>query len=307
MNSDALIKLINQHHRLGQYCYVLLDPLAVPEDNERSLLSILKSALDSSSMTRVVRPDLPHAPRSHPMLVCLGTPTSLPSAALLALTARSAEQDMHRRKRLVCGWLLSEAPPSTIAAHLTALCRLPDDCGKMTLYPVYQPLRLELLAALLERADQGPWWPIERWVFMTSGGSLAGLKGQPNIRRGLPAGAISVQQDAALIEAVLTIWRASSLFASTTKVPALPPFAAVRTSNFINQARELGLSAKQDIQALVLHLLCLHPRLHTLQTVRDMIDAAVQQQCPLASQLARYSDSTWQRLVATLPKSEGYP
>jgi hypothetical protein len=27
----------------------------------------------------------------------------------------------------------------------------------------------------------------------------------------------------------------------------------------------------------------------------------------LASQLARYSDSTWQRLVATLPKSEAYP
>ncbi|MFJ4351254.1 hypothetical protein ACIPZ5_10145 [Pseudomonas sp. NPDC089428] len=307
MSSEALIKLINQHHRPGHYSYVLLDPLAVSEDSEHSLLASLKSALGDTAMTRVVRPDLPHAPGLYPVLACLSSPGSLADASLLALTAQAAELDMHRRKRQVCGWLLSEAPPPAVAAHLTALCRLPDVSGATTFHPVYEPLRLELLAALFERAEQGPWWPIERWVFLTSGGSLASLKGQPQARWGLPAGALGVQQDIALIEAVLAIWKASTLFANTIKVPALPPFAAVRASNHINDARGLGLSAEQDIRALALHWLCLHPQLHTLQAVRDMISAAVHQHCPLSSQMARYSDSSWQRLLATLPNLEAYP
>ncbi|MEN5303498.1 MULTISPECIES: hypothetical protein [unclassified Pseudomonas] len=307
MNSKALVELINEHHRSGQHSYVLLDPLAAPKDSEHSLLKNLKSVLGDCAMTRVVRPNMPHAPESHPVLVCLGSPGSLPDAALLELTTKAAEHDMHRRKRQVCGWLLSEAAPSAIASHVTALCRLPEASGATSFHPVYEPLRLELLAALFERAEQGPWWPIERWVFVTSGGSLASLRGQPRNRRSLPAGAIGVQQDAALIEAVLAIWKASLLFTSATKVSTLPPFAAVRASNHINSARGLGLSAEQDIQALALHLLCLHPQLHTLQAVRDMIDAAIHRQCPLSAQLARYSDSNWQRLVATLPCHEAYP
>jgi len=307
MSSEALIKLISEDHRPGQYSYVLLDPLAVSKDSEHSLFASLKSVLGDCAMTRVTRPDLPLAPGLHPVLVCLGSPGSLPDAALLELTAQAAERDLHRRKRQVCGWLLSEAAPSAIASHLTALCRLPEASGATSFHPVYEPLRLELLAALFERAEQGPWWPIERWVFVTSGGSLASLKGQPHTRCGLPASAICVQQDTALIEAVLAIWKASLLFSSATKVSTLPPFAAVRASNHINSARGLGLSAEQDIQALALHLLCLHPQLHTLKAVRDMIDAAIHRQCPLSAQLARYSDSDWQHLVATLPRHEAYP
>lgn len=308
MSSEALIKLINQHHRPGQYRYVLLDPLAVSEGSEQSLLASLKLALGDKAMTRVVRPDLPRAPVLHPVLVCLGSPGSSPDISLLEATAQAAERDLHRRKRHVCGWLLSEAPPSAVAAHLTALCRLPDASGATTFHPVYEPLRLELLAALFERAEQGPWWPIERWVFVTSGGSLASLKGQPHARSGLPAGALGVQQDIALIEAVLAIWKASTLFANNTiKVPAFPPFAAVRAFNHINDARGLGLSAEQDIRALALHWLCLHPQLHTLTAVRDMISASIHQQYPLSAQMARYSDSNWRRLLATLPNLEAYP
>lgn len=307
MNSKTLVELINEHHRPGHYSYVLLDPLAIPKNSEQSLFKSLKSVLGDSAITRVVRLDLPHAPESHPVLVCLGSPGSLPDAALLELAAKAAECDMHRRKRQVCGWLLSEAAPSAIASHLTALCRLPDALGATTFHPVYEPLRLELLGALFERAEQGPWWPIERWVFVTSGGSLASLKGQSHMRCDLPAGAICVQQDIALIEAVLAIWKASLLFTSATKVSTLPPFAAVRACNHINIARGLGLSAEQDIQALALHLLCLHPQLHTLQAVRAMVDAAIHRQCPLSAQLARYSDSDWQHLVATLPSHEAYP
>ncbi|MFJ4443833.1 hypothetical protein ACIPZ8_17300 [Pseudomonas sp. NPDC089422] len=304
MNSDALVERLNEQHRPGQYSYVLLDPLAVPKDSEHSLFASLKSVVGDSAMTHVVRPDLPHSAGLHPVLVCLGSPGSLPDTAMLALTAQAAEYDMHRRKRQVCGWLFSEAPPSAIASHLTALCRLPDASAATSFHPVYEPLRLELLAALFEHAEQGPWWPIERWVFMTSGGSLASLKGQPHTRRGLPAGTIRVQQDTALIEAVLAAWRTLPALPGARE---FPPFAAVRASNHIDDARRLGLKVEQDILVMALHLLRLHPRLHTQKAVRDMIDMAIRQQRPLAEMFAHFSDSSWQRLVAATPQPQAYP
>ncbi|MFJ4068416.1 hypothetical protein ACIPW4_24385 [Pseudomonas sp. NPDC089996] len=304
MNSKALVELIIEQHRPEQYSYVLLDPLAVPEASEHSLFASLKSVVGDSAMTRVVRPDLPHSAGSHPVLVCLGSPGSVPDAALLALTAQAAEHDLHRRKRQVCGWLLSEAAPPAIAAHLTALCRFPEASGATSFHPVYEPLRLELLVALYERAEQGPWWPIERWVFVTSGGSLASLKGQRHNRRGLPAGAISVQQDAALIEAVLAAWRTLPAFPGAREIP---PFAAVRASNHLDDARGLGLKVEQDILVMTLHLLRLHPRLHTQKAVRDMIDMAIRQPRPLAEMFAHFTDSSWQRLVAATPQPEAHP
>ncbi|MGJ7551515.1 hypothetical protein [Pseudomonas alloputida] len=304
MNSEALVELINEHHRPGLHSYVLLDPLAVPKDNEHSLFASLKSVLGDSAMTRVGRPDLPHSAEMHPVLVCLDSTGSLPDAALLELTAQAAEQDMHRRKRQVCSWLLSEAAPSAIASHLTALCHLPEASGSNSFHPVYEPLRLELLAALFERAEQGPWWPIERWVFLSSGGSLASLKGQPHTRRDLPAGAIHVQRDTALIEAVLAAWRTLPALPGARE---FPPFAAVRASNHIDDARGLGLKVEQDILVMALHLLRLHPQLHTQKAVRDMIEVTIRQQRPLAEMFAHFSDSSWQRLVAATPQPEAYP
>lgn len=304
MSSEALIKLINQHHRPGQYRYVLLDPLAVSESSEQSLLASLELALGDKAMTRVVRPDLPRAPGLHPRLVCLGSPGNSPDISLLEATAQAAERDLHRRKRHVCGWLLSEAPATVVAAHLTALCRLPDASGATTFHPVYEPLRLELLAALFERAEQGPWWPIERWVFVTSGGSLASLKGQPHAQRNLPPGAIRVQQDAALIEAVLAAWRRLPAFPGAREIP---PFAALRTANHLDDARELGLTVEQDILVMALHLLRLHAQLHTQKAVRDMVDMAVRQQRPLTEMFAHFSDSSWRHLVAATPQPKAYP
>ena len=304
MSSETLIKLISQHHRPGHYSYVLLDPLAVSEGSEHSLLASLKLALGDKAMTRVSRPDLPRATGLHPVLVCLGSSGSSPDNALLEQTAQAAERDMHRRKRHVCGWLLSEAPPTAVAAHLTALCRLPDATGATTFHPVYEPLRLELLATLFEHVEQGPWWPIERWVFLSSGASLASLKGQPQTRRNLPAGALRVQQDAALIEAVLAAWRRLPAFPGAREIP---PFAALRASGHLDDVRELGLTDEQDILVMALLLLRLHARLHTQKAVRDIIDMAIRQQRPLAEMLPHFADSSWHHLVAATPQPKAYP
>jgi len=307
MSTKALLDLIADYHAPELYCHVLIDPLAIPENSDQSLLLQLKKALGEGAMTRVVRADLPHAPQLHPVLACLSSPGAKPSPPLLKMTAHAAQSDNQRRKRHVCGWLLSEAPAPVIAAHLAALCRLPGSASEPRFYPLYEPVRLELLATTFEHVERGPWWPIKHWLFVSSGAQLAGLSGEAHPCSGLPRSALRVQDDVTLIETLLAAWRALPSDPAGPKPSTLPAFAAVKASNHIDDARRLGLSAADDILVFALYHLCLHPRLQAAPAVRQIIDAAVQQQRPLAPLLARHSDAHWRQVIATLPRSEVRP
>ena len=304
MRTDNLARLIESHHGAHLYCHVLIDPLATAHDGDHAVLAPLRNALGEQALTRVHRADLAHAPQLHPVLVCLASPGMVPSRRLLELTARAAQRALFQQRRYLCGWLFSEAPSATVASHLTALCRLPDSNREFGCYPVYEPIRLELLAATFERLEQGPWWPISDWLFLSSGGRLASLKGQSGQRHPLPTPARRIQDDVGLIERVLATWRVLRVGSQHINQCQIPPFAAVRASNHIDDARRLGLSAMEDIVAFALHHLCIHPRLHTVPAVGEMIDAAARGQAPLAALLARYSEAQWRQLIECLPKSE---
>ncbi|MFJ4456651.1 hypothetical protein ACIP1G_22535 [Pseudomonas sp. NPDC089392] len=304
MGTDDLASLIEKQHAPHLHCHVLIDPLATEDSDDDALLAQLRSALGESALTRVHRTDLAQAPHLHPVLVCLAAPGTEPSRSLLQLTAQAAQRGLFQRRRYLCGWLFSEAPSATIAAHLAGLCQVPNAKREFSFYPVYEPVRLELLAATFKQVEQGPWWPIGNWLFLSSGGRLVNLKGQSGQRHPLPDPAQRIQDDVALVERALASWRmlrASSTDASQCQIP---PFAAVRASNHIDDARGLGLSDAEDLVVLALHQLCIHPRIHTLAAVRSMIDAASREQLPLAPLLARYSEAHWRRLTESLPKSE---
>lgn len=304
MGSEVLVSLVEKRHAPHLHCQVLIDPLASAGHGEHALLARLRDALGEGALTRVQRADLAEAPHLHPVLVCLARPGATPSRSLLELTARAAQNGLYQRRRYLCGWLFSEAPPATIAAHLAALCRVPDAQRAFSFYPVYEPVRLELLAATFKQAEQGPWWPIDNWLFLSSGGRLVNLRGQGGPRHALPGPALRIQADGVLVERVLAGWRvlrASTTDASQCQIPA---FAAVRASNHIDDARGLGLSNAEDIVVLALHQLCIHPRLHTLSEVRSLIDGACSGQQALAPLLARYSEAHWRRLTESLSKSE---
>ncbi|WDY56303.1 hypothetical protein [Pseudomonas sp. PSKL.D1] len=297
MNSDALIELVATHLSLELYCHVLVDPIAVPDNSEDSLITHL-APLGESALIRVYRDDLPHAPQLHPLLATLASPGTSPSHSLLALSARAAQRDIHRHNRHVCGWILSKEPAPVIAKHLAALCRLPTNTSNTVFQPIYQPIRLELLAATFERVESGPWWPIKHWIFQTSGAKLAAVKGEPGARTALPAPALRLQSDVALIQRFLSLWQALRI------APSLPPFAAVRASNLIDDARKVGLSAPQDVLVLAVHYLCIHPRLHTLPAIRRHIEDAINQHITLAASFARYSEADWRHMVTKLPRPE---
>ncbi|WP_238349318.1 hypothetical protein [Pseudomonas putida] len=301
MNSDAVIKLITEQLRPEMYCLVLVDPLAVREDSHLSILARVHETMGESAITRVYRADLPPEPALHPALICLSSPGMQPCPSLLKATAEAALHDVQRRKRHVCGWLLSKTPPARIAYHITALCRLPNETGATSFSPVYEPLRLELLVALLQQPEHGPWWPIEHWVFLTSGGRLASLNGHPNSRSDLPAATTRVLGDVALIEALLAARRVLLSRPRSPELLPLPTLAAVRASNHIEDARRLGLSEQEDILVLALHQLCLHPDIHKLAAVQRLIDTCIRLRRPLSSLLSTLSAATWDRMIATLP------
>ncbi|MEN5038426.1 hypothetical protein [Pseudomonas sp. TWI929] len=304
MGTDDLASLVEKQHAPHLHCYALIDPLATEDKGEHALLAQLRSTLGEGALTPVHRADLAHAPQLHPVLVCLAAPGTAPSRSLLELTARAAQRGLYQRRRYLCGWLFSEVPSAAIASHLIGLCRVPNAKRAFSFYPVYEPVRLELLAASFRQVEQGPWWPIGNWLFLSSGGRLVNLKGQSGQRHPLPEPAQRIQGDVLLVERVLASWRTLRAGSTDANQCQIPPFAAVRASNHIDDARGLGLSDPEDIVVLALHQLCIHPRIHTLAAVRSMIDAASREQLPIAPLLARYSEAQWRRLTESLPKSE---
>ncbi|WP_025755082.1 MULTISPECIES: hypothetical protein [unclassified Pseudomonas] len=304
MNVESLISRIEGHHAAHLHCHVLVDPLAIAGQSDHALLAHLREALGEAALMRVDRADLAHVPHLHPVLACLASPGTLPSRELLALTARAAYRGLHHPRRYLSGWLFSEAASATVAAHLTAMCRIPDAKRAFSFYPVYEPVRLELLAATFKQVEHGPWWPINDWLFLSSGGRLAHLKGQSGQRHALPEPAQRIQEDVALIERVLAVWRVLRAASEDARQCQIPPFAAVRVSNHIDDARALGLSAEEDITVFALHHLCIHPRLNTVAAMRNMVDAAVNDHRPLAPMLTRYSEEHWCRLIDPLPRNE---
>lgn len=304
MNCDVLMKFITDRYERDQYCHVLIDPLAVPGKSDHSIVEQLTDALGVSAITRVLRIDLPQAPRLHPILICMASPTAPLSIPLLELTARAGLMDLQRRKRSVCGWLLSDSPGSVIAPHLTSICQIPSDTGQHDFIPVYEPVRLELFAAAFGQVDKGPWWPIKRWLLLTSGGAPVSVTSREGPYHPVPAHARKMQTDAGLIMELLTVWRSMISYPVTNPPLPLPQLAAVRASEYIQQARKLGLSGLEDIQTLALHLLCIHPRLHTHPDVLAMINTTVKTQRPLAALFGHYTDANWRYVTTHLPVSE---
>ena len=307
MGFEGLARLIEKQHEPHLHCHVLIDPLAIPDSGDHGLLAQLRSALGECALTQVPRADLAHARHLYPVLVCLAMPGTAPIRSLLDQTARAAQKGLYQRRRYLCGWLFSEAPSATIASHLAALCRVPDGKGAFGFHPVYEPVRLELLAATYQQVEHGPWWPIDKWLFLSSGGRLVNLKGQGKQRHSLPAPAQRIQDDAGLVQRVLCIWRALRAGASEASPCPIPPFAAVRASNHIDDARALGLNEAEDIVVFALHQLCIHSELHNVTAVHELIASVVRQQRPLAPALACYADEQWRRLTESLPKSESRP
>nr|NLU60175.1 hypothetical protein [Pseudomonas sp. BIGb0427] len=235
--------------------------------------------------------DLEHTPHACPVLVTLASPGARPSERLLSLSAQRVNEDARRSRRYVCGWLSSSVTTAAFSAHLIALGHLPMAQGTQ-FFPVYEPLRLELLAGTLKQAEQGFWWPIQHWLFPMSSGASSVISSHPHASVVPRPLAGEVQQEVVLVSTLLATWR-RALSLPLTFAPArwtgattLPPHAAAKAHYQIHQARQLGLKSHHDIITLAMHCLLLDLRLHEHARVRALIDQAARGTASLSTLLA---------------------
>lgn len=311
--TPALIQtFVSEQHSSDATLYLLLDPLADCAEGDPLHIDSLYQTLGDSAITRLTRPDLDHTPQVCPALVTLSTTTAQLTAHLLSLSALRAKEDEVRSRRYVCGWLSSTAEATTIGTHLIDLGRL-ELANERKFFPVYEPLRLELLAATLKHKEMGNWWPIHHWLFPTSSGASSLLIGQPGTGVAFGSRAAVVQQDAALVSSLLGAWR-RALALPLTYSPArwqgpsiLPPQAAAKAYKQIYQARQLGLIDQHDVVTLALHKLMLHPRLHEHSDVRSLIEKAAENETPLTTSFATFNDQSWKKIVSDLTLAGAQP
>ncbi|SCZ39190.1 MULTISPECIES: hypothetical protein [Pseudomonas] len=294
-----------EQHAANASLYLLLDPLADCAEDDPLHIDTLCQSLGSDAVTRLRRPDLAHTPQACPVLVTLATAGAEPSDYLLSLSVLRAKEDERRSRRYVCGWLSSTATAATVSNHLIELGHLPTSAGKQ-FFPVYEPLRLELLVATFKHGETGGWWPIHQWLFPTSSGASSCLIGQADTSVVFSPFTSAVQQDAALVSSLLGAWR-RAVSLPLTYAPArwqghtlLPPQAAARAYKQINDARQLGLKNQHDIVTLALHRLILHSSLHTHAYIGTSIKLAIENGTSLGKLFSELNDQSWQRIVSDL-------
>ncbi|MFJ2548601.1 hypothetical protein ACIOVF_19315 [Pseudomonas sp. NPDC087612] len=311
--TPALVqKFVDEIYTPEATLYLLLDPLADCASDDPLHIEALRQTLGDDALTRVWRPDLEHTPHACPVLVTLASPGARPSERLLSLSAQRVNEDARRSRRYVCGWLSSSVTTAAFSAHLIALGHLPMAQGTQ-FFPVYEPLRLELLAGTLKQAEQGFWWPIQHWLFPMSSGASSVISSYPHASVVPRPLAGEVQQEVVLVSTLLATWR-RALSLPLTFAPArwtgattLPPHAAAKAHYQIHQARQLGLKNHHDIITLAMHCLLLDLRLYEHARVRALIDQAARGTASLSTLLAPCNDNSWQRIVTDLSHAGAYP
>lgn len=296
------------------YLYLLLDPLAPCPSTEPLSIHKLTQTLGDKAISRVMRPDLAHTPDACPALVQLAAPGDTANMSLLASAERHAIEDASYRKRYVCGWLTSDRPINAVADHLAARCLdvIKPVAGKR-MTPWFEPLRLELLAASMERAFPALLWPVKRWLCPTSWGTYTLLRGA-STEAGMDAPELArhAQQLAPLVGDFLDVWRLA-LTLPMTYAPMrwrgatiLPPQAAVHAFRMIRNAHQLGLRLSADIIDLCTHRVFIHPGLPRHPKVQADIAVAAAGQSTLQARFETYDDAAWKRIVESSSPAANY-
>lgn len=176
--SGTMAALLAERRAADDSVYLLLNPLADCAPEHALSLASLTKASGADALTTVARPDLAHSPEACPVLVQLAGCGNAPKLELLERVEQLARADAARRRRYVCGCLLSPLDGHALAVHVAARCIDFSADAPRGMSPWFEPLRLELLAASIHAETLGPlMWPIRTWLLPTSWGSLAMVSG----------------------------------------------------------------------------------------------------------------------------------
>lgn len=313
MTGETVIGVVEQHRAPDDHVYLLVSGLAeCAFDHPLSVPSLIQS-LGDAAVTRVLRPDLAHAPDRCPALIQLAMPGEAVPELYLTLSADYAARDLAYNERYICGWLFSPQPLDVIATHIAARCSTAAaKDGQIS--PWFEPLRLELLFATMRVQAGQLLGPVRLWLLPLSWEGYTIVRGTSSSGApGLPLDARESQQLAPVINRFLAVWRQAlrqpPRFAPWrwTGSSGLPTYAAAHAFQLIRDAHRLGLRNSRDLIALSLYRVLMHPHLPQHPDIKHLIAQASAGKLDLQSHFSSsYSEAHWRRIVADLPRAKDY-
>ena len=303
--------LLSRSRIADQNFFLLIDPLADCDDDLPVHPDALLQRFPSDAVETVLRADLAYAPSICPKLITLADAGHPFDEDLVRLTVDAALAEPIGAKRLICGWLSSPSPLDELAHDLAQRCLVTGAQGQRFI-PLFEPLRLELLATCLQDRVP-PWlWPVSQWILPSCGGllQLCGKAARPAAPLSAPD--IATQHLAPLVGSVLSAWQRLAAqpmphavrgFAPRLRDDGGPANQAVaKVLSSLQRSHALGLRNAQDRMTFALQHLTVHARLETHPHIQQRIHDAVSGKTSLEASLARMSDGEWHYILNTLAR-----
>ncbi|WP_332607719.1 hypothetical protein [Achromobacter sp. ESBL13] len=302
--------LLARSRNADQGFYLLIDPQADRADDSPLHPDKLLARLPAEAIAPVLRADLAHDTSACPKLITLAEAGQRFDLDALRLTVNTALAEPIGGKRMVCGWLNSPSPLAVLAEDLAQRCLVPDQDAQRVI-PLFEPLRLELLAVSL-RERMGSWLnPITQWIVPNSAGRLLQLRSHNNTPTPVfDTADMNAQHLAPLVGNVLTAWKrlADQPMPADARVlaplmqdkPGPATHAAAKVLSHLRRTHVLGLRNASDRVTFALKHLTVHPHLETHPRIQQCIQEAVAGKARLLDSFAALGTAEWRDVLYTL-------
>lgn len=274
--------LLNPHRPVAEGHPLHPDNLWVTETERRAI---------------VKRPDFDWLPDVCPLLVQIAGPgIRWPFDEMDAVYEQAIAEAGHVNGAYVCGWIASTASITKVASQLAHNLNTPAG-----ILPLFEPLRLERLAATVETEWLDQWLnTIDAWVLVGADGHPLQIQNTQTESSDKtlhwPDDAIATQLKIPLLERCLTAWQ--------TLQDNLPEHAAQQAEAFLLIAENQGLTALDDCIYFALLGLVFNPRWHQHPSAQLAMRHAQQEPGTLTQAIQELPESTLQAMGLVAPVSE---
>lgn len=237
----------------------------------------------------VKRPDFDWLPDVCPLLIHVAGPgLRWPFDEMDVVYEQAIEEAGHVNGAYVCGWIASTASITKIASQLAHSLQTPAG-----ILPLFEPLRLERLAATVEAEWLDQWLNnIDAWVLVSADGRplllTRGVTDPSNTLRQWTDLSVTAQARITKLLRCLTAWKELQA--------ALPEEASTKADQQLLIAEQLGLSSLEDQIYLALLALTIKHDWHQHPESRKAILHAQRQPGALSDFIEKLPVSTLQAM-----------
>ena len=275
--------LLNPHRPVADDHPLYPDNLWVTEPERRAI---------------VKRPDFDWLPDVCPLLVQIAGPgIRWPFDEMDTVYEQAIAEAGHVNGAYVCGWIASNAPITRIASQLAHGLQTPAG-----LFPLFEPLRLERLAATVETERLDQWLnKIDAWLFVSADGRPLQIQNKQTESTDKvlhwPDEALQAQTRINTLQRCLTAWKNIQ--------PQLPEQSAKQADAALIEAQQLGLNELEDQLYFALLALTFKPDWHQHPSAQKAIQQARQQPGTLADIIAALPEATLQAIGLSTAEPQG--